>query len=191
MLTMGPSQISTPNRFCVRDCHTSPRPPEPYSRQSERPRGGSAPFLARGRGRRVGGAMTLHIHQYMDKLQKRGAFEQPGFRDQRRFNPWSPARRRRALTAAVLALLLTFYILSPQYPQTSPVENSHLSSHEDSGFVNEIDLEDVGGEARWEYSVVEGFFAQSLDSTDDKTFNYVPPIPIKTNPGNIKFRPLE
>jgi hypothetical protein len=138
----------------------------------------------------VGEVMTLHIHQYMDKLQKRGAFEQT-FRDQRRFNPCSPARRRRALTAAVLSLLLTFYILFPQYPQSPPVENSHLSSHQDSEFVDEIDLEDVGGEARWEYSVVEGFFAQSLDSTDDKTFNFVSPLRTLTNLGDIKFRPRE
>jgi hypothetical protein len=118
--------------------------------------------------------MTLHIHQYMDKLQKRGAFEQHGFREQRHFNPCSPARRRRAIAAAVLSLLLTFYILFPQYPQ-SPPENTHLSSNEDPEFVGEFIWEDVQGETRWEYSVVLGFFAQSLDSTDDKTFNFVRP----------------
>jgi hypothetical protein len=135
--------------------------------------------------------MTLHIHQYLDKLQKRGAFEQPGFREQRRFNPCSSVRRRRALTAAVLSLLLTFYILFPQYPQTPPVEDSHISSHEESEFADEVNLEDVRGETRWEYSVVEGFFAQSLDSTDDTTFNFVPAPSRQTNVGNFELWPLE
>ena len=124
--------------------------------------------------------MTLHIHQYLDKLQKRGAFEQTAFREQRRFNPCSPARRRRALIAACLSLLLTFYVLAPQYPQPPPVENADTVASEDSGFVDEVGLGDVGGEGRWEYAVVEGFFAQSLDSTDDKTFNFVLP-PLLTN----------
>ena len=122
--------------------------------------------------------MTLRVHEYLNKLQERGVFaETPQSRETRHFNPFTPARRRRNLTVALLSVLFTVFLLLPQWPPTShpPKHSTNYAAPPGQSSRGSFSLSNH----TWEYAVLPGFFAQSLNSTDDSTFDFVPPLPEK------------
>ena len=83
------------------------------------------------------------------------------------------ARRRRILAPALLSVLLTLCLLLlrwPPSPRPPKLSTDYAASPGHFSIEPFLPLNQT-----WQYAVLPGFFAQSLNSTDDSTFDFVTP----------------